>query len=170
MDIIWTDDRIEQLTKLWAKGLSCRKIADEMGCFSHCFDGGRSAVIGKIHRLKLKDPVGKQESVGLHRAQRSEPSRRKVTAKPQQRRNPSRNVLAAIAIAAAEPCLPERLKGAVPDGTGIKLHELTKLTCRFPIGDPRDPDFEYCGARALKGLPYCAGHAALAYRDDNRST
>jgi hypothetical protein len=38
---------------------SCAQIAAEMGCFAHCFDAGRSAVIGKIHRLKLPVPSTK---------------------------------------------------------------------------------------------------------------
>ncbi len=45
----WTDDRIEKLRKLWAKGLSASQIAGEIG------DGvTRNAVIGKAHRLGLK--------------------------------------------------------------------------------------------------------------------
>lgn len=44
----WTDDRIEQLKKLWEKGLSASQIADELG------DVTRNAVIGKAHRLGLK--------------------------------------------------------------------------------------------------------------------
>ena len=44
----WTDDKIEQLKKLWGKGLTASQIAKEIG-------GGitRNAVIGKAHRLKL---------------------------------------------------------------------------------------------------------------------
>ncbi len=45
----WTDDKIEQLRKLWDKGLSASQIATELG------DGiSRNAVIGKAHRLGLK--------------------------------------------------------------------------------------------------------------------
>ncbi len=45
----WTDDRIEKLEKLWAKGLSASQIASQIG------DGvTRNAVIGKAHRLGLK--------------------------------------------------------------------------------------------------------------------
>ena len=45
----WTDDRIDILKKLWAKGLSASQIAGQIG------DGvTRNAVIGKAHRLGLK--------------------------------------------------------------------------------------------------------------------
>lgn len=43
----WNDERIEQLKKLWADGLSASQVAGEMGGTS------RSAVLGKIHRLGL---------------------------------------------------------------------------------------------------------------------
>jgi GcrA cell cycle regulator len=155
----WTIAREEQLEKLAGAGLSCREIAVEMNCFSHCHDGGRSAVIGKVHRMKL--PLSHHAAEKPKRAEKPKSAR---PVKLPQRRNPSHNILAAIAIAAAAPGLSEKLKGAVPDGTGIKLHELTELTCRFPIGDPKTPEFEFCGARAFPKLPYCAGHAALAYQ------
>ncbi len=45
--------------------------------------------------------------------------------------------------------------------------------CKWPIGDPRQPDFHFCCGEAEPGLPYCAQHAAVAYqparrRDDDR--
>jgi GcrA cell cycle regulator len=37
--------------------------------------------------------------------------------------------------------------------------------CAWPIGDPRDPDFNFCGRPVARpGLPYCAAHMARAYR------
>jgi len=36
--------------------------------------------------------------------------------------------------------------------------------CRWPFGDPRLPDFRFCGARHAEPLPYCAAHARVAYR------
>lgn len=159
MDGIWTNDRTEQLKGLWAAGLSCSEIATELNCFSYCHDGGRNAVISKIHRLKLPDPQTKRAP--LEKRLRTKPPKSR---RPPRRRNPWRNVITAIAIAANEPGLPEKLKGPVPDGTGIKLGELTDLTCRWPIGDPKTPEFEFCGARAVPDTPYCAGHCGLAYQ------
>ena len=43
----WTDDRVEQLKKLWEAGLSASQIAAELGNIT------RNAVIGKVHRLGL---------------------------------------------------------------------------------------------------------------------
>jgi hypothetical protein len=37
--------------------------------------------------------------------------------------------------------------------------------CRWPIGDPAQPDFRFCGAKKLPGEgPYCACHAGIAYQ------
>ena len=43
----WTDERVEQLKKLWAEGLSASQIAGRLGGVT------RNAVIGKVHRLGL---------------------------------------------------------------------------------------------------------------------
>src|SRR5258705_12761626 len=45
--LTWTDDRVEQLKKLWEAGLSASQIAAELGNVT------RNAVIGKVHRLGL---------------------------------------------------------------------------------------------------------------------
>ncbi|MDB5447224.1 MAG: GcrA cell cycle regulator [Phenylobacterium sp.] len=43
----WTDAQIALLTQLWTQGVSASGIAAELG------DVSRSAVLGKLHRLKL---------------------------------------------------------------------------------------------------------------------
>jgi len=43
----WSDERVEQLKKLWESGLSASQIAAELGNVT------RNAVIGKVHRLGL---------------------------------------------------------------------------------------------------------------------
>ena len=43
----WTDERVEQLKKLWSEGLSASQIASRLG------EVTRNAVIGKVHRLGL---------------------------------------------------------------------------------------------------------------------
>ena len=47
---------------------------------------------------------------------------------------------------------------------GITLADLTLLSCRWPIGNPRDlTTFRYCGEAAPCGDSYCKRHARLAY-------
>jgi GcrA cell cycle regulator len=45
---------------------------------------------------------------------------------------------------------------------GITFDELTASSCRWPIGDPQDKDFKFCGCKAIK-RSYCAIHAAKAF-------
>jgi GcrA cell cycle regulator len=40
--------------------------------------------------------------------------------------------------------------------------------CKWPIGDPRQADFHFCGGEAEPGLPYCGTHAAVAYQPARR--
>jgi GcrA cell cycle regulator len=35
--------------------------------------------------------------------------------------------------------------------------------CQWPIGDPVQPGFGFCGAPVVPGKPYCAQHCAVAY-------
>ena len=44
----WTDERIDQLRRLWESGLTASQIAEQLGGVS------RNAVIGKAHRLGLQ--------------------------------------------------------------------------------------------------------------------
>ncbi len=44
----WTDERIDQLKKMWESGMTASQIAEELGGVS------RNAVIGKAHRLGLQ--------------------------------------------------------------------------------------------------------------------
>mgnify|MGYP001307963677 CR=1 FL=1 len=35
--------------------------------------------------------------------------------------------------------------------------------CMWPVGDPKQPDFHFCGAPTEPNRPYCASHCAVAY-------
>jgi hypothetical protein len=43
-----------------------------------------------------------------------------------------------------------------------KVYALAPEACRWPCGDPRHPDFYFCGDPAVRG-PYCAQHRTMAY-------
>ena len=51
-----------------------------------------------------------------------------------------------------------------PIDEGATIFSLTASTCRWPIGDPGDLDFHFCGANSNVGQPYCDYHAAMAYQ------
>jgi GcrA cell cycle regulator len=41
---------------------------------------------------------------------------------------------------------------------------LERNDCRWPIGDPRQPDFHFCGAPKLPDRPYCEIHWRMAFQ------
>ncbi len=141
----WTDERVTLLRKLWAEGLSASQIAKQLGGVT------RNAVIGKVHRLGLAG-----------RATPSRPAKRPVrTARPRvmgpsvpRLRMPS--TMPTVVIPDLEPMKFE-------DGRAANVLTLNESMCKFPIGDPTDPDFAFCG-RGSSGGPYCADHARLAYQ------
>ena len=150
----WTDERVEMLKKLWADGLSASQIAAELGGIT------RNAVIGKVHRLGLSGrakspssaaPRPRKPRVHSHMLRVSRPSIRGNTA------------LAHAYELDVEP-EPELLDNVIPLGQRRTLLELTEETCRWPIGDPGQPDFFFCGGQTITGLPYCAYHSRVAYQ------
>jgi len=58
--LTWSDDRVEQLKKLWEAGLSASQIAAELGNVT------RNAVIGKVHMLRVSRPVSRGNTALAH--------------------------------------------------------------------------------------------------------
>jgi len=65
MSVEWTEERIEELSKLWAEGLSAAEIGKRLGIT-------KNAVVGKVHRLGLP--------------KRGSPIKRSATPKPRPKR------------------------------------------------------------------------------------
>lgn len=152
--VTWTDDRVEQLKKLWEAGLSASQIAAELGNVT------RNAVIGKVHRLGLSGRA-KSPSSAAPRPRKARPAQHMVRiSRPQSRGNAA---LARIFETEPEPD-PIAFDNVVPLSQRRTLVELTEDTCRWPIGDPGSADFFFCGGKSLTGLPYCAHHSRVAYQ------
>lgn len=140
----WTPDRISDLRRLFEAGLTCSQIAREISVT-------RNAVIGKISRLGLSRPVGDSSD------------RRRSAPRPEARQSRVR-ILKALR-AEAEPPANE---GACSDRPRCSLLELSPQSCRWPIGRPGTEDFGFCGNALVEGLPYCPGHARMAYQPSAR--
>ena len=142
----WNEERVALLRKLWAEGLSASQIAKQLGGVT------RNAVIGKVHRLGLAG-----------RATPSRPAKRPVrAARPRvisptaPRLRPPSSHLPSVVIPDLEPMRLE-------DGKAASVLTLNESMCKYPIGDPTDVNFAFCG-RGSSGGPYCADHARLAYQ------
>ena len=50
----------------------------------------------------------------------------------------------------------------IPQGQRRTIMQLNDHTCRWPVGDPTDPNFFFCGASTVLGWVYCPIHRARA--------
>ncbi len=133
----WTDERVDELSRLWASGYSASAIGRMLGV-------SKNAVVGKAHRMRLESRPSP-----IRRDQRT-PARRRVPMPAQ--------TLPRQPIAVAPPPTPRWIIQRKSDGP----------SCLWPIGDPSEADFHFCGAQAVEGKPYCPDHCARAYITRNR--
>ncbi len=153
--LTWSDDRVEQLKKLWEAGLSASQIAAELGNVT------RNAVIGKVHRLGLSGRAKSPATAAPRQRKAARPAQPMMrVARPVARGN---TALAQVFEVEAEPD-PVAFDNVVPMNQRLSLLELNEATCHWPVGDPSSPDFFFCGGKALAGLPYCAQHSRVAYQ------
>jgi len=146
--LTWSDDRVEQLKKLWEGGLSASQIAAELGNVT------RNAVIGKVHRLGLSGRA-KSPSSAAPRPRKARPAQHMMrVSRPVSRGN---TALAHAFEVEMEPD-PITYDNVVPMSQRLSLLE------HWPIGDPSSSEFFFCGGRALSSLPYCAHHSRIAYQ------
>ncbi len=156
----WTPERVELLKRCYHAGFSCSQIASEIGVT-------RNAVIGKMNRLGLsrpKDPISDQ----LGQRHVAKPARTKTlrTSRP---KRAHLNIFAQremLMAAFPAPQSPEDIP--ICNGRGCTLLELGQGKCRWPISNPGTKDFCFCGNEPVEGLPYCLGHARIAYRPAGR--
>ena len=153
----WTDERVETLKRLWTDGLSASQIAAELGGIT------RNAVIGKVHRLGLSGRA-KSPSSAAPRPRKARPHQHMMRVSRPAVRGNTALAHAYDLDAQAE---PELVDNVVPMGQRRTLLELTEETCRWPIGDPGQADFFFCGGRTITTLPYCAFHSRVAYQPPN---
>jgi len=152
----WTDERVALLKRLWGEGKTAAEIAKLIGGVT------RNAVIGKAHRLKLSGRVSPIQENGegavVARAPRkpSEPRTARTINKVT-----SRDMIAPVIMPKIEPdfCI----------GEGVQLIELKERMCRWPVGDPKEEGFKFCGGPSSEGMTYCDHHCRLAYQVNTKN-
>lgn len=164
----WTDERVEQLKKLWAEGLSASQIAAQLGGVS------RNAVIGKVHRLKLSGR-GKTTSTQTRSKKvnttASAGHRSSVSTSAQMTSRVVTKSIGATALqqeyfvdTVTQTVMKPSTDVVVPISRRLELVQLSERTCKWSMGDPLQPDFHFCGNDVGEGGPYCTYHARLAYQ------
>jgi GcrA cell cycle regulator len=144
--MFWTDERVEQLTKLTREGKVFREIAEILGCT-------RNAVIGKVHRMGLHAQVPVSKKAAARR--RAPVNVAKIKAKPPEPprfrykpRGPSVSV---------EMPTPRKHKG-------LSLLDLEPHHCRFPTG--QGAEITFCGQQKLHGYSWCGPCKDVVFRDE----
>lgn len=148
----WTPDRCAKLTELWTAGKSGQEIAD---IFGHGLT--RSAIIGKVHRLRL--PKRDAEGLRLMNRQkaRREGHRRTVAQKYGQGQT------AHIAPQAAKRLVPLPMPPPEPEtACSVKFEALEAHHCRYVISSEGPAVF--CGCNAIPGKAWCEAHFRRVYR------
>jgi GcrA cell cycle regulator len=148
----WTDERIATLRKMWLEGMSASQVARQLGGVS------RNAVIGKVHRMGL--------------AGREAPSRpRSLGGRPPGRS--AARVANSLPVRPASPPREPRAPAPAPVTFEVRpsatILTLGEHACRWPIGDPEETGFGFCGARRTGHASYCEGHANLSLRKKTKS-
>jgi GcrA cell cycle regulator len=103
----------------------------------------RNAVIGKAHRLKLSNRISPIQQNNKKPA-------------------PSVKIVEEKKVSVASKVIKNK-------GVGVKMVQLKERMCRWPHGDPQEPDFFFCGDENVPGLPYCVEHAKAAYQTSSRT-
>jgi GcrA cell cycle regulator len=147
----WTDDRVSLLRRLWGEGRTAAEIAKELGGVT------RNAVIGKAHRLKLSNRVSPIQQ------------NKKPASKPVHERKISSDQSSASVVVSVMKSAPVRLKPEIKTGHLLSLMDLKPRQCRWPVGDPHEEAFGFCGCESISGLPYCSDHAKVAYQAATRN-
>ena len=163
----WTEERIAVLTRMWSEGQSASKIAAALG--EGCT---RNSVISKVHRLKLaghgrNDPP-KQKKLKKSPTKAAAAARRgsgTVAFKIGQARKEGLSGADAMEAVLGRPSaeIVEEVEEGVDVTRLLGLTQLNEHTCRWPIGDPRQPDFGFCGEHPRENSRYCGKHHRRAH-------
>ncbi len=172
----WTDERIKELTKLWAEGQSASKIAETLGGVT------RNAVIGKVHRLGLSNRADTTDKPALTK-KRGRPAKVKNNQNDVKLGNPSEktssdnkkttklesfdqfeNEVDDTMVSTLNAETLANVADLEKKSKRLSLMDLTERTCKWPIGDPSTEEFWFCGHPSEQGKPYCSTHISIAFQ------
>jgi len=143
---------------LWASGQPTKTIGETLG-------KTKNSIIGMAHRMSLAPRKTRTQRQYGERAYKPSP----VHAEGIVRRTKSlkKRVLiyrAGIAVKLLPDTKPQRIVAPYVGDKNMSFMDLGPRNCRWPVGDPKDAGFHFCGAdKPLGGQSYCAYHMGLAY-------
>ena len=175
----WTEKMVEDLKVMWKQGLTTGEIGKRLGV-------SKNSIVGKVHRLQLDarpSPIKKKEPEEVKETKKEKKScKTKSTEKTVEELKTEEKVVEKAVKRAVEKVVektpepvieeaktftPKLVTPAKTYNGNAKLTDLDNHTCRWPIGDPKDENFHFCGRKIKLGQTYCEEHAALAYVKPN---
>lgn len=162
---MWTAEIEQRAITAWnEKQWTAAQIADDLGPpFT------RNSVIAKIWRLRRAGvplrftPNGPDRVLGAKMARRARQKARELRLEVANRKAARQTTKDKVGARKAQPP-PPPVVARDPGYPRIRsVEELEKSHCRWPFGHPGKPDFGFCGANKIEGLPYCPAHALAAF-------
>ena len=142
----WNQQKVDDLKKLWNEGVATSRIGEQLG-FT------KNAVIGKAFRLGLERRQNSRKKTAQSQPLSSVTMYRETSVPDNTHTTPKKEVTRRR----------ERFsfkKSIV--GTG------SFKSCQWPIGDPLEEGFHYCGGQNIPTKPYCIEHYKKAYNVDEK--
>lgn len=165
---VWPEEMVNDLRIEIAKGHSASQIAATLNWKypNNPRKITRNSVVGKASRLDLSVGFGSHSKPkdGQPKEKPARPEAMPERGGAPVRTQPSKPT---ITVARAIPPKLAPLPAPVPilrkNGDKIGVMQLSNQTCKWPIGDPQDKDFHFCGHLPREGRPYCEYHSRMAY-------
>ena len=170
----WTDQMVEDLRRMWKEGMTTGAIGKKLGV-------SKNSIIGKVHRLGLSgrpSPIKRKSDTSAPKPSLTNSTPNEVSTKNSTTSNEKTASVKPVEQVSVPPqkIIPDEekfistkieSKPIVRKDGKVMLTNLGNHTCRWPIGDPKDENFHFCGKRVKLGQTYCEEHAALAYVKPN---
>jgi GcrA cell cycle regulator len=145
MRMHWTEEQDQYLREHRGK-LSSSQIGAQLGCT-------RNAVIGRSNRLGLERLRSYNTFEEINHGKRVKAAAK--VAKEGAVRPATVNL-----VALPPPSIDD---AAIPAEQRKSTLDLGPHDCRWPVGDPQEPGFFFCGAVQRDGSSYCAAHHHIAH-------
>ena len=187
----WTDQMVEDLREMWKQGLTTAEIGKKLGV-------SKNSIVGKVHRLGLSgrpSPIKKKDTSAETEGKSVAPKDKVTKSEKESAKNVDASVKDKVKEAKSvqpsteknvekvdaelkeikdapkvEPEVKECFKSDLEKSAkAVSLMELDNHTCRWPLGDPKDENFRFCGKKVRIGQTYCEEHAAVAYVKPGKS-
>lgn len=162
MKMAWTEQMVEDLRTMWKQGLTTAEIGKRLNVT-------KNSIVGKVHRLGLSgrpSPIKKKNEENaaeeIQAAENVQVVSSKNTAESPQLKKETVKIDKAQ-MPEVKPVMTSSVKSEPAKKGMMSLMDLDNHTCRWPLGDPKDENFHFCGRKVKIGQTYCEEHANIAY-------